>query len=32
MKVLVPATWNYFYWRPNEAIKLVIIKDKGNAK
>jgi len=28
MKEFVPATWNYFYWRPNPAIKLVIVKDK----
>jgi hypothetical protein len=28
MKVLVLAEWNLFYWRPNEAIKLVIVKDK----
>jgi len=27
MKVLVPATWNYFYYRLNPAIELVIVKD-----
>jgi hypothetical protein len=27
MKVLVPATWNWFYWRINSAIKTVIAKD-----
>jgi hypothetical protein len=32
MKVLVLAEWNWFYWRPNEAIKLVIVKDKGKKK
>jgi hypothetical protein len=28
MKVLVPATWNWFYWRINPAIKTVIRSDK----
>jgi hypothetical protein len=32
MKVLVPATWNLFYWRVNPVIKLIMIRSDKDGR